>query len=278
MRAGRRARGIAIGTLLGVLGGILFAFGTVRARANMGPHGNYSPTTDACAACHRTHTAVGPNLLKAKTPYELCMSCHDGTGSTYNVQDGVLEVAGRPASAAGPIVPVAQGGQATSSHVLTQTLTPPGGPSVSAGLTCTSCHDPHGSSNHRIFRETVTWTGVSVSVTFTATVNNPLTPGESVTYLSGSVQACAACHPDYALRSGGSYTKGTRHRVNVNVGAGYTPGTLPLESGKLVCLTCHYAHGTRVQNTAASGQALYSSVLKRRADSGVCSQCHFNAP
>ena len=61
------------------------------AKANGGPHGDYTTTTDACAGCHRAHTAAGANLLIAETEYDLCMTCHGtgATGANTNVNDGV---------------------------------------------------------------------------------------------------------------------------------------------------------------------------------------------
>ena len=54
-------------------------------------HSNYSKNTDACAACHATHTAVGESLLQWGTVYDTCMACHDGTiGTTYNVEEGYI--------------------------------------------------------------------------------------------------------------------------------------------------------------------------------------------
>ena len=41
-----------------------------------------------CAACHRAHTAQAADLLKASEP-GLCLTCHDGTGATTDVVDGV---------------------------------------------------------------------------------------------------------------------------------------------------------------------------------------------
>jgi predicted CXXCH cytochrome family protein len=57
--------------------------------ANSGPHGNYSPTTDACAGCHRAHTAGAASLLIDAVP-ALCLTCHgsSGTGADTNVDDG----------------------------------------------------------------------------------------------------------------------------------------------------------------------------------------------
>jgi predicted CXXCH cytochrome family protein len=73
-----------------------------RASADGGPHGGYGssggigpggPGTalpDQCAACHRVHQgqSVG-KLLKATSPYSLCLTCHNGTGSRLDVWDGV---------------------------------------------------------------------------------------------------------------------------------------------------------------------------------------------
>jgi len=247
--------------------------------AEGGPHGDYATTTAACAACHRTHSSAGPTLNAFTTQLDLCLSCHDGTGSIYAVTTGEIKVgAGAAPSAAGPLRPTSAGGLATSSHALGQLLDPPGGQPAAATLSCEACHDPHGSSNHRLFRTAVTWNGLNVPVTFTATVAQRGTLDEQVIYMGGSVQACTACHPDYARRTGGNFSKGTRHRVNVKLGAGYTPGELPLERGQLVCLSCHYAHGTTVINTTASGLSGMSTSLKRRSDWSVCSQCHFNRP
>lgn len=41
-----------------------------------------------CAACHRAHTAQAADLLKEEMP-GLCTSCHNGTGATTDVTNGV---------------------------------------------------------------------------------------------------------------------------------------------------------------------------------------------
>jgi predicted CXXCH cytochrome family protein len=54
-----------------------------------------------CAACHRAHTAQAADLLKAAMP-GLCLTCHDGTAATTNVEDGLQYVpdgSGNPTSA-----------------------------------------------------------------------------------------------------------------------------------------------------------------------------------
>ena len=74
-----------------LLGGLLVLALVTVASADNGPHGGFTATTDACAGCHRAHTAqFGSNALLITDPEDLCMSCHSGgAGATTNVEDGV---------------------------------------------------------------------------------------------------------------------------------------------------------------------------------------------
>jgi len=83
---------IALGMLV-----ITATGGADDASADGGPHGGYTATggtqgglPDQCAACHREHQGqtVG-KLLKASSPYALCLTCHNGSGSVLDVLDGV---------------------------------------------------------------------------------------------------------------------------------------------------------------------------------------------
>ncbi|MFN8526067.1 MAG: cytochrome c3 family protein [Chloroflexota bacterium] len=162
--------------------------------ADGGPHGDYDKmmdgtvgATDKCAACHRPHQGLSQGfLLKKATQYELCASCHDGTVSRLDVLDGV-----KLAAAVTPRVPgqtvaggTLNGGgfewvngvEVTSKHNVRRSLaeageTQPWGYLADTGtksgtlsqpLTCTSCHNPHGSANYRIIREEVNTYKVSV--------------------------------------------------------------------------------------------------------------------
>ncbi|MBI4498042.1 MAG: hypothetical protein HY689_09110 [Chloroflexi bacterium] len=91
-------RAFVLGVLL--VGGLvaLLAFdGASTAYATGGPHGDYTATTDSCAACHRAHTALADDkLLKTAAgpgnnylAVALCTSCHNGLGSQLSVMDGV---------------------------------------------------------------------------------------------------------------------------------------------------------------------------------------------
>jgi predicted CXXCH cytochrome family protein len=49
-------------------------------------HGGWdfnNETGNACASCHRVHTAAGPQLLKEQSAYLLCWSCHGDTNSGH---------------------------------------------------------------------------------------------------------------------------------------------------------------------------------------------------
>ena len=260
--------------------GLLFsAIGVSQADADENPHDQYSALTTTCAACHRTHSAASTALLISTDEVALCLTCHNGTGSVYNAAWGEITVAGKTIpSAAGPLQLTSEGGPATSTHILGTPFDIPGGPRATMALTCDDCHDPHGNSNYRLLYNEIKWDGLDAAANFTATVTQPGTLQEHVTYRGGSVQLCTACHADYGKHAGGEYSSGTRHAVNLKVDDKHFPADLPLENGKLVCLTCHYAHGTQVVNTTASGSGSTSTALKRRNDWGVCSQCHFNRP
>ena len=89
--AGSVTLAVAAMVLVGTMGN------TPRASADGGPHGGYTATSgpggtlpDHCAACHRVHQgqSVG-KLLKASSPYALCLTCHNGSGSVLDVMDGI---------------------------------------------------------------------------------------------------------------------------------------------------------------------------------------------
>lgn len=83
------------------------------------PHGKYNLNTAACVNCHRGHTGVAKALI-AKNNEQICFTCHDGTGSVYNI------AATYPAMTA---------------HDVKLSL-----PQTS-DVKCTYCHDPHGTNN-----------------------------------------------------------------------------------------------------------------------------------
>lgn len=77
-----------------VIGMLLVIALASTALADAGPHGAFAANTDACASCHRAHTAKSADgfLLASTSVYALCTSCHNGDGAYTNVVDGVYGV------------------------------------------------------------------------------------------------------------------------------------------------------------------------------------------
>ena len=159
----------------------------VAVSADNGPHGSFTASTDACASCHRAHSAqVGSNSLLKSDPEALCLSCHDGTGAHTDVVDGVYKVAANPTT--GLLLGVegtdlgslfgggftnammattwsgkvafdatfnATSTKTTSHHALGGTGAVYGSGAVNSAnatmtLECTSCHDPHGTAGYQM--------------------------------------------------------------------------------------------------------------------------------
>jgi predicted CXXCH cytochrome family protein len=210
---------------------IVTVFAVSGAFANNGPHGGYGATTDACAGCHRAHTAAGPKLLVAASTWALCISCHGSgvTGASTNVVDGVYAA---NISGGGPYTytnaaragtgngtqgaPLLGGGftyyqnqnttnptAVTSIHNADNTTAAAWGNGAVRGvttnlsggaLTCASCHDPHGSPNYRILKSTIN--GVAVSVVSQVASGTQNYTNESWP-ATGMSNVCAACHGAY---------------------------------------------------------------------------------
>jgi predicted CXXCH cytochrome family protein len=275
----------------------LTAWATPTASANGGPHGNFTLTTSGCGGCHRAHTAISPYLIKAENQYQLCTSCHGGLVST-DVVHGQFGSTGAPLNgggfeqavrmsdfisgtpAAGAVGPV------TSSHTVADL--PVGGvPASGSGspwgsttsgvatgpgtLECTSCHNPHGSTNYRILRDAATtakwipndanllnWVNYQVLAT---TDDNPPVYGFTL-----DTSNCPASVP--------AVIGGTPRPVNTAVSS-LVGGTPAAQAGIYIKCKARYTSGVFAYTTTtpvARGATAVPNVLKGM--NAFCATCH----
>ena len=247
-------------------------------------HGNFTPDTSMCAACHSTHSALKAQLLRQATYYELCMLCHSNsnTQSKYDVETGsVLTAAGWKSSLAGPISPA--DGLAVSGHNVddrgtVDTAVYGSDSSKILTFTCVSCHNGHGgkNDNYRLLKKTIypandDWNPQSVSFKAFAVVKDQ-SVGEQVYFISGNSEFCAACHLDYD--NGNSVVAGGVYSSDVGGSLGKARYKHPVTVGSSV-------YSVETNNyLPTSGDYLplqyYSgaSASDKRV-SVVCQTCHF---
>ncbi len=248
-------------------------------RADNGPHGGYTATTDACAGCHRAHSGIAARLLTNPAP-GLCMTCHGSTaaGADTNVEDGVytnrdgltespaegflnrglkgggflntlMDTDWDGAAASQPV---------TSTHTMDGTLgTMWGNGAIGSGagqlnvaLTCTSCHDPHGRAGtggtptYRLLRAIPTDSGAAVGVNVTDEPAKWYTVQSAFDgYFGESYGFIASQLSDWCAQCH------TRHAAAT--GSGSTDSGDPIFTYRhtttgfsVGCMSCHVAHGT----------------------------------
>lgn len=104
------------------------------------PHVHYAPTTDSCAACHRSHTANGPSARFTWPEEQVCFNCH-----TSNNPFGATNV--QPAFTSPPV----NSSAAYYKHSVSQFNGVHQGREQASGrfgggnrhVECEDCHEPH---------------------------------------------------------------------------------------------------------------------------------------
>ncbi|PLX18537.1 MAG: hypothetical protein C0599_12200, partial [Salinivirgaceae bacterium] len=107
--------------------------------------------TNSCALCHNRHGSANTNLLTQATNYDVCRTCHDGTGvapkSSIDINTADRAIPGTSGTSHQWDVSASSGLYETNAP----TVTAPG-PTMSARLSsgnivCSTCHDPHYNTN-----------------------------------------------------------------------------------------------------------------------------------
>jgi predicted CXXCH cytochrome family protein len=257
--------------------------------ADNGPHGGFTtPTTDACAGCHRAHTAKEQKLLMTTTA-SLCESCHGvaGTGADTNVWDGVYlsrdAVTENPVEGAvsrglrgggfsNAVMNSALGASATSAAT-TSSHTFNGSPGILWGngamgsgagtsmvLDCGSCHNPHGNAGpsgaatYRILRPiplgSGATTGVNVADVTAKTYTVDSTTGNyfGQAYATQEVPLSQWCAQCHTRYMAASGSESTASADSIYKFRHRSDG-----SDGVTCLDCHVAHGTSAKMGPNSG-------------------------
>lgn len=202
------------------------------------------------------------------------------------------------------------GGTMTSRHAVENRTTPGAalantaipGNSTSNGFTggfkCGSCHDPHAGdkANDRLLKSYI-WEGQTALATTVDFVYNGTSLIVSDYAPTASARDaingyCALCHGKFNVGDNGAKTlNNTKYRHAIGVQVAKNTTQLPLgnkdnandavDKNQLLCLTCHYAHGTNkaalsaAYNSWSTDEGTFSgSVLLRLDKRGVCYDCH----
>lgn len=224
-----------------------FALVSARPAAALPPHVAAERDTDACAMCHRAHTATGDVvfpaslgstatssalLIRGETDRDLCFTCHgvDAIGSEIDVQTDF---------------------EAISAHLLAP-LPSAYGPSPKQ---CGACHDVHGSER------TASGTPYPALLRVESPTRTQVFSGE---------EFCACCHADREEDrwDGLAVFSRTAHSSAI---------TEPATGTGIVCTVCHAPHGSDnpplVADTVFPPSAA-ATVSVPANDRRLCFACH----
>lgn len=171
------------------------------------PHGNYLSNTAACKSCHQTHTAQGKALLKEGMQTAVCYTCHDGSGSRFDIERIF-----------------SQTGATRTYHPVMDT----GNPAVNGVMQCTDCHNPHGDKDE-----------------FGNVYPRLLDANDGTTANHQGNAFCLSCHGPTDLNLTLDYYENTLGDHTNNLAAHYDTSKsllLPSSGTEVTCVTCHDQH------------------------------------
>lgn len=211
---------------------------SVSAQAYENPHGPYGAFPAGCAACHVAHASPGASLLKQPTITSLCLACHDGTASSYDVVNAVY--AGFSSTCGAEYYHPVMGVKDLLNN-----------PAVGETIQCVHCHNPHGDMSE---------------------------PGKVYPRLLNSSDGTSRYYqgPDYCLACHGAVdhnftgdtdtywedTLGDHRNPSAAHYLTAAPELLPASGTEVTCVKCHNKH-------AAPNERLLA-----QAEENLCWSCH----
>ncbi len=160
--------------------------------ASPSPHLSAGGATNNCATCHRIHTAQSGNLLNTTPESTLCFSCHDGSGSQYNVAAEYNDFnvpANDPATSSYYSHPLDLSSTHTSAQV------DEFGGVLNRHSSCSDCHNPHSMDGSPPQETVYGWTASGAETGATG-VSNSLAWQNPITY---EYELCLKCHSRYTV-------------------------------------------------------------------------------
>ncbi len=251
-------------------------------------HTNFQKNTDACAACHATHTGVGGKLLQWETTTRTCVACHDGTvAGTYNVMGGFIGATG--ARTMGGLFPASTAGSDWSRHAVFDSVVNNAAPGGARYLTaiddtkgkwttsfsCASCHSPHGQGgNARLLSP-----DPNGAATLNKQSNFNLTSIDNVTFVA--YNGTAASGNEYTWIKGYPYSVSTQvYAAGILQSTGYTVDNtagytvVKFTAAPTQPVTANFIPSVRVKMGITNFLQATESVAYKGGVNAFCGACH----
>jgi len=204
-KAGWIVVAIALIALAGLTG--LAALPSPASADPQSPHIDGGVTTDSCAACHRTHSGQNDTLLASIPQSAVCFTCHDGSGSMYNVAAEYTDP-GVPANDAATSSFYSHMSPDPSTHTSAREDEFAG--VLNRHAECSDCHSPHTLTTVNAAPTASGWLASGAqSGTAGVAATAPLAWKDPLAY---EYELCLKCHSSYTQLL--TYTKQSEKKID----------------------------------------------------------------